>query len=138
MNFNAASITSESAMRHGALPVQVTRGEASFASLLSGQAPTQDVQETLREAAEQMVSTVFVTPILGAMRENSMATGPFAPNAAEKRFGPLLDQQFADRIVKGANFSLVDMIVQRYLPQQSQQQSPLDSTQQPVLERTFA
>ena len=55
------------------------------------------------------------------MREHSQATGPFAPNISEKRFGPLMDQHIADRITKAANFPLVDVIVDRYQPQIAQE-----------------
>jgi hypothetical protein len=33
---------------------------------------------------------------------------------AEKRFGPMLDQHLADRIVEVSNFDLVDAIAERY------------------------
>lgn len=68
----------------------------------------------VREAAEQLVSSAFITPMLGAMRESSMAAGPFSPGAVEKRFGPLLDQQVADRVTQASRFTLVDAIVERY------------------------
>ena len=106
----------------------MTRGEETFAHLLAGSTGSDEhrhsqasevvsaKRQALREAAEQLVSTAFVTPVLGGLRENSTAAGPFAPSTAEKRFGPMLDQQFADRVVRAANFPLVDAIVDRYAP----------------------
>ncbi len=74
-------------------------------------------EETLRDAAEQLVSTSFILPILSMIRESSISEGPFAPGMAERRFGPLFDQHIADSITKAANFPLVDAIVDRYVPQ---------------------
>lgn len=73
-------------------------------------------KETLREAAEQLVSSSFILPILSMIRESSISEGPFAPGMAERRFGPLFDQHIADSITKASNFPLVDAIVDRYLP----------------------
>lgn len=67
-----------------------------------------------RQAAGQLVASVFVIPLLSKLRETSWGEGPFAPNIAEKRFGPLLDQQIADRIVEASNFEIVDAIAERY------------------------
>lgn len=70
-----------------------------------------------RDAAEQLVSTAFVQPILSGLREMNNAAPPFAPTQAEKQFGPLLDAQLADRYVAGQNFPLVDRLAaQLYRP----------------------
>lgn len=69
--------------------------------------------EAIREAVEQLIASSLVLPVLATVRESNMSTGPFAPGAAERRFGPLLDQHFADRVTKGSNFQLVDAIVDR-------------------------
>lgn len=127
MNGLTASISSMTSAGQ-AVPSPITRGESSFAGLLSQVKSSDDRRELLRQAAEQLVSSVFIAPILGGLREHSTAAGPFAPGVAERRFGPLLDQQFADRIVQGANLSLVDMIVERYLPAQNQQSQLLERT----------
>ena len=74
------------------------------------------VESTLREAAENLVSSAFITPVLAALRSSNQAAEPFAPGTAERRFGPLLDQHIADSIVKGGNFGLVDSIVERFMP----------------------
>lgn len=116
---------------HLAAATPITRSDASFADLVDRESVAQEKRTAMREAAEQLVSTAFITPILGALRENSTAAGPFAPSTAEKRFGPLLDQQFADRIVQAANFSLIDTIIDRYLPREVPKQGRM-------LERTLA
>ena len=68
-----------------------------------------------RTAATQFVATAFVMPVLEMLRESPFAAEPFAPNAAQKRFGPMLDWQIADRVTGAANFPLVDSIVQRLM-----------------------
>ena len=69
----------------------------------------------VREAATQLVSSAFIMPVLAAMRESPFVEPPFAPTFAEKQFAPLLDQQVADEITGAANFSLVDVIVERLI-----------------------
>ena len=69
----------------------------------------------LRESAAQLVSSAFIVPVLNSLRNSPFLEPPFAPNHAEKRFAPLLDQLIADRIVSAGNFPLVDVIVNRLL-----------------------
>jgi len=66
-----------------------------------------------RDAAEMLVATALVQPILAQSREASMAVEPFAPGPAEKRFGGLLDQHLADRIVGATRFPLVEELARR-------------------------
>ena len=118
MNVSALSQFGRPAEVRG-LPLAEAQTDGSFHSLLraagatslSGEKPNDDKG---REAAEQLVATTLVVPILAQLRETSRAAGPFAPSTAEKRFGPLFDQALSDRIVKGANFPLVDHL-QRHL-----------------------
>ncbi|MCP3904809.1 MAG: hypothetical protein GY715_14370 [Planctomycetes bacterium] len=87
---------------------------ATFAEALHGaRQPTRE--EQAREAAENLVSSALVLPILAMVRENSRLEEPFAPGPAERRFGPMLDQQVADRIVRKANFPLVDRLADQLL-----------------------
>jgi Rod binding domain-containing protein len=99
----------------------VNRGErgrppAGFASTLESHMPQETKREQVREAAEQLVASAFIVPVLASMRETSKAAGPFAPGTVERRFGPLLDQHLADRITQASRFTLVDAIVDRYAP----------------------
>lgn len=82
-----------------------------FAARLRAAEPD-DRLRTAREAAEQLVATVFVEPILAMLHAGNRAAEPFAPGSAERRFTPFLDQQIAQRIVAGANFGLVDRITE--------------------------
>lgn len=110
--------------RHGSRPAALTGDDQSaFASVMSKQSgmnenETNDAtaarKAEARQAANQLVSSAFLIPILSKLRETSMAEGPFAPGAAEKRFGPMLDQHLADRIIEASNFDIVDAIAERY------------------------
>ena len=72
--------------------------------------------DDLRDAATKLVSSALIVPALASLHESPLrpTSGPFAVSNVEKRFGPLLDQQFADRVTKAAKFKLVDAIVDRY------------------------
>jgi hypothetical protein len=72
-------------------------------------------EDEVRRAAEALVSAAFIEPALATARSGSMAAGPFAPGDAERRFGPLLDQAIAERVVRGAGLPLVDRIAQHFL-----------------------
>ena len=67
-----------------------------------------------RTAAEQLVATTFIKPILAQVRESNNAPAPFGPTQAEKQFGSLLDNQLADEITKAAQFPLVDRLVSEF------------------------
>jgi hypothetical protein len=95
------------------LPVRSGAGSArAFEQKLLSTGQDVDL-ETLRTSVEQLVASSLVLPTLATLRESPMSTGPFAPGAAERRFGPLLDQEFADQVTSGANFPLVDAIVSK-------------------------
>lgn len=64
------------------------------------------------EAAQKLVASTLVEPILKQLRETNNAAAPFGPTEAEKQFGPILDGQIADRIVGAADFPLVERIKQ--------------------------
>jgi hypothetical protein len=68
-----------------------------------------------REAAGQMVASAFIQPALAQLRESPFVSDRFAPGAAERRFGPLLDQHIADRVVSAGNFPLVDRLTEHLL-----------------------
>lgn len=68
-----------------------------------------------RTAAEGLVSTTFIEPILKQMRESNNTPPPFGPSNAEKQFASLLDTKLADEIVHAANFPLVERITAQLL-----------------------
>lgn len=74
-----------------------------------------------REAAEGLVATSFIKPILSQLRESNNAPPPFGPTSAEKQFGSLLDNELADEIARASQFPIVDRLVKQFtqhLPQQ--------------------
>mgnify|MGYP003630149151 CR=1 FL=1 len=79
-----------------------------------------------RVAAEGLVSSTFIEPILKQIRESNTAPPPFGPSSAEKQFASLLDTNIADEIVHAANFPLVERIanqLMKNMPQVQPQQS---------------
>jgi Rod binding domain-containing protein len=52
-----------------------------------------------KEAAEKLVSTTFIKPILSEARKMDNAPAPFKPTQAEKMFGAMLDNKIADELV---------------------------------------
>lgn len=87
---------------------------AEFARAISASRPKPSENEA-REAAKGLIASAFLVPVLASVRESSFAVGPYAPTTTERRFGPILDQQIADRVMQGTNFALVDAIVDRYV-----------------------
>ncbi len=83
-----------------------------------------------RQAAEQLVASTLVKPILQSLRESNNAAGPFAPTQADKQFGPLLDAQLADKIVSASKFDLVDRLHQDMLGRQAYISEAANATKQ--------
>ena len=80
-------------------------------------------EETVRkagEAAAQLVASTFIIPLLAAMRESPFQTERFGPTMTERRMGPVLDQQVADRIVQRSNFPIVSAVKDSILSKQAQ------------------
>lgn len=86
------------------------------------------------EAAQKLVSSTLVEPILKQLRETNNAAAPFGPTDAEKQFGPILDGQLAEKIVTAADFPLVERIKQdlmknsSYVTQAEQASAPRHET----------
>lgn len=68
-----------------------------------------------REAAEGLVATALIYPVLKQMRESNRAAPPFAPGRGERSFGQLMDATLAQRVVKSAHWPLVDALARRML-----------------------
>lgn len=68
-----------------------------------------------REAAEKLISTTLVEPILKQLRETNNAAPPFGATPAEKQFGSLLDHRLSQDIVRSANFPIVDRVARDLL-----------------------
>jgi hypothetical protein len=71
--------------------------------------------ERAQKGAEQLVAATFIVPILQQLRESNMAAEPFGPGMYEKRLGPMLDAQIADRIVSAQSLPIVEAVRDRML-----------------------
>lgn len=94
--------------------------QASFSSVLSRAharpgAKDQTPQDRAREAAQQLVATALVQPILKQLRETNNAAEPFKPNPAEKSFGQMMDTELSQRIVSSRGWALVDRVTETLL-----------------------
>jgi len=71
-------------------------------------------------AARQLVGQAFLVPLLKEVRESTSAQGMFAPGAAEKRFGPILDHQMADALMTRLDLDVVANVRQYMLNEEAQ------------------
>ncbi len=85
-------------------------GQESFERILGRRPKEKDGPAAVRQAAEDFVSMALVQPVLKQLRETNNAAAPFAPGAAEKKFGGLLDAEFAARLVRSTRFGIVDAV----------------------------
>lgn len=69
-----------------------------------------DKAKTLRKAAEQLVATTFIQPMLVKMREDPFQSDLFHGGRTEEVFGEQLDTILSERIVSRADFSIVDAV----------------------------
>ncbi len=74
-----------------------------------------DATQRAREAAQDFVAIAFVAPVLKQLRDSNNAAPPFAPGAAEKQFGSLMDEQVARQVVRASHFPLVDRVARDLL-----------------------
>ncbi len=106
-----------SAATAGTGPVRT--GGKDFAALLSdgstGNA-RQVKNEEMREAADQLVATAFILPMLEQVRHDPFKSDMFHGGKGEEVFGQQLDVIFADNITKSANFGISDALVRRFQP----------------------
>jgi Rod binding domain-containing protein len=84
-------------------------------------------QSRARAAAEGLVSTTFIEPILKQLRESNNTPPPFGPSSAEKQFSTMLDTKLSDEIVRAANFPLVTRIAAQLMENMPSQNPPRQS-----------
>ena len=70
--------------------------------------------------ARQLVGQAFLVPLLKEVRESTSAHGMFAPGAAEKRFGPIVDHQMADALMTRLDLDVVSNVRQYMLNKETQ------------------
>ena len=93
-------------------PTGMDQGFASALGRVSALTP----EGKIKQAAEQLVATALVQPILASMTSTPFREGPFAPGSVEKRFTPLLHRHLSDRIVSSSNFGLVNALTEQLTP----------------------
>ena len=86
------------------------RGVEGFAAKMREAASGKDAKSGAREAAEQLVATTLVAPLLAELREQPLDTKLFHGGFGEDAFRQQLDTKLADEIVKSSRFPLVDRI----------------------------
>jgi Rod binding domain-containing protein len=67
-----------------------------------------------RAAAQELVASTLVQPILAQLRETNNAEAPFGPGQWEKTFGPMMDAEIATRIVRASNWGLIDRMTEGF------------------------
>ncbi|MEO1583008.1 MAG: hypothetical protein AAFR96_00365 [Planctomycetota bacterium] len=83
----------------------------SFAAVL-GRTEAEGGERSARGAAEDLVASAFLAPVLQQIRETSDAAPPFQPTPAEKQFGQLLDVRTAKEIVRSSDLPIVDRLAE--------------------------
>lgn len=77
--------------------------------------PGETREEQARSAAQQLISTALISPVLSQMRQSTWAAAPFKPNQAERTFGQIYDATLAQRLVQSTRWPLVDAVARRML-----------------------
>lgn len=86
------------------------RFEAALASAAATQAGDSELFAQAREAAEKLVASALVMPLLEEIREQPLDGKLFHGGFTEDAFRQQLDTHLADRIVGSGKFPLVDSI----------------------------
>jgi len=89
---------------------QAASGEASFARVLSAADATAKTESEVRKAAQQLVASTFVLPLLKQVRNDPFKNELFHGGSAEETWGAQLDTTIADRITARSNFPMVDAV----------------------------
>lgn len=71
---------------------------------------TEADKHQVREAAQQLVASSLVLPMLAQIRDSALKSDLFHGGFTEDAFGAQLDTQMADRIVAKSNFPIVEAI----------------------------
>lgn len=69
--------------------------------------------ERARDAANQLVASAFIAPLLAEVRASASKNSLFHGGRAEEAFGQQLDTILADGIAASANFNLGDAVAGR-------------------------
>lgn len=75
----------------------------------------QSKEETAMQAAEQLVASVLVQPVLDQMIEDPFRSEMFHGGEGEKMFQRQANHLMAQRVVQGAHFPVVQSVYQKLL-----------------------
>lgn len=92
-----------------------SRGAEGFAALMKGAGRSGDADAEAREAAQQLVATALVAPMLAEIRDQPLDAKLFHGGPGEDSFRQQLDTILADRIVRSERFPLVDRIYEQVM-----------------------
>ena len=103
-------------------PMRTCREEHVFPNPgAKGDAPNAapDVAPKAREAAQQLLASALLAPLMAGVRNDPLASDLFGEGFAQDAWQQQLDSIFADRIASASGLPLVDAIVKRLTPEQS-------------------
>jgi Rod binding domain-containing protein len=89
--------------------------QQTFAASLGRATGPKTIEQEARESAEGLVSMALVQPVLKRLRESNQAAPPFGPAKGEQSMRTMLDQKWADSLVKTGNWALVDRVESKML-----------------------
>ncbi|MEO1236302.1 MAG: rod-binding protein [Planctomycetota bacterium] len=92
-------------------PQVLTRPDGEFDRLLSEQRSSPKAVEKGLEAAEELVATAFILPVLSQVRNDPFKSDLFDGGRAEAAFGQQLDVIFANNIARAADFGISEKLV---------------------------
>ncbi len=122
MTIDTTMFTPSPAMTFTARGIEDARlaRQDSFQGVISRASGTLDREARAREAAEQLVATTFVEPLLKQVREAHKPAPPFTPGPGEKQFRALMDAELAQRIVHASQWPLVERLASDLLKRTQQ------------------
>ena len=84
-------------------------------SKLDNSGASDQQKEEILQAAQQLVASALVLPMLAQTRDSAFKSEMFHGGFSEDAFGSQLDTHLADRMVAKSNFSVVDAIYQKMI-----------------------
>lgn len=102
-------------------------GGQDFAAMIES-AQSAPGRDEVREAADQLVSTAFILPLLEQVRSDPFKSDLFHGGRGEEVFGQQLDVIFADNITQSANFGISDALVRQFQNASIHQNQPQVNT----------
>ncbi|MGP1347105.1 MAG: hypothetical protein ACTS3F_10625 [Phycisphaerales bacterium] len=93
-------------------PIAPPRG-AAHAATHPGGSTRSAAGDGPEEAARSFIATALIQPVLKQLRATNSAAEPFGPGAFEKQFAPLMDQMWAEQLVRASHWPLVDSVARR-------------------------